>query len=130
MDEQAGRTAEAKLSEALEYVNRARGHLYSFHQLVGHADFLLDEVIEAADKAGRPEISELVRSTLYGANVLSGRWSFEVVDDFDGNYYAAWRDVEEQVRQQLSGGKKHGYEARLKAERQAKGVSRETTGPR
>src|SRR5689334_13335347 len=72
MDEQAAETAEARLSEALEYVDRARGHLFSFHQLVGHADFLLDEVIEAADKADLPELSELVRRTLYGMNVLSG----------------------------------------------------------
>ena len=41
-----------KLSEALEYIERARGHLYSFHQLTGHADLLLDDVIEAADGAG------------------------------------------------------------------------------
>ena len=31
-----------KLSEALETVERVRGHLYSMHQLTGKADFLLD----------------------------------------------------------------------------------------
>ena len=42
-------TAEAagKVSEALEYVERARGHLYSFHQLIGHADLVLGEAVDA-----------------------------------------------------------------------------------
>lgn len=31
------------LSEALEWVERARGRLYDFHQLSGHADLLLGE---------------------------------------------------------------------------------------
>ena len=39
--------AVGKLSEALECVERARGHLYDMHQLIGHADRLLGE---AADK--------------------------------------------------------------------------------
>jgi hypothetical protein len=36
--------AAGTLSEALEYLERARGHLYSFHQLIGRADLLLDDV--------------------------------------------------------------------------------------
>ena len=40
-----------KASEALEYVEQARGHLYEFHQLMGHADL---EFGNAADLlAGR-----------------------------------------------------------------------------
>ena len=37
--------AVGKVSEALEYVERARGHLYSFHQLMGHADLLLGDCL-------------------------------------------------------------------------------------
>src|SRR5436190_24214227 len=32
--------AVGKATEALEYVERARGHLYAFHQLIGRADAL------------------------------------------------------------------------------------------
>ena len=32
-----------KATEALEYVERARGHLYAFHQLIGRADLLFEE---------------------------------------------------------------------------------------
>src|SRR5918996_2862828 len=35
--------AVGKATEALEYVERARGHLYAFHQLIGRADLLFEE---------------------------------------------------------------------------------------
>ena len=41
-----------KLSEALETCERARGHLYSFHQLTGSADIELGEAVSRA--AARP----------------------------------------------------------------------------
>jgi hypothetical protein len=33
------------MTEALECLERARGHLYSFHQLMGRTDLKLDEVV-------------------------------------------------------------------------------------
>jgi hypothetical protein len=41
-----------KLSEALETVERARGHLYALHQLTGTADFQLDEAVSLFMQAG------------------------------------------------------------------------------
>ncbi|MGH3581672.1 MAG: hypothetical protein ACRDUB_08785, partial [Mycobacterium sp.] len=49
--------AVGKVSEALEYVERARGHLYSFHQLMGHADLLLGEAADALRDAGHRDIA-------------------------------------------------------------------------
>ncbi len=37
--------AAGKMSEALESLERARGHLYSFHPLIGKSDLELDEVL-------------------------------------------------------------------------------------
>ena len=37
--------AAGHMSEALETLERARGHLYSFHQLIGEAHFALDDVL-------------------------------------------------------------------------------------
>src|SRR4051812_48734409 len=42
-----------KLSEALETVERARGHLYAMHQLTGTADFQLDEAVSLFMQCGR-----------------------------------------------------------------------------
>ncbi len=41
-----------KLSEALETCERARGHLYAFHQLTGSADIELGEAVSAFREAG------------------------------------------------------------------------------
>lgn len=37
--------AVGRVTEALETIERARGHLYSFHQLTGRADLQLDEAV-------------------------------------------------------------------------------------
>src|ERR1700709_587311 len=98
MDQQTVEEATGKLSEALEYIERARGHLFDLHQLIGHADLLLDEVLEALEKIDRPDLEKLIRSELYGRNVLAGKWTFELVEEFDDGFYSAWRSVESEVR--------------------------------
>lgn len=40
------------VSEALEWVEQARGELYSFHQLMGHADELLGAACDKLRAAG------------------------------------------------------------------------------
>jgi hypothetical protein len=123
MATQEAEEASGKLSEALEYIERARGHLFDFHQLTGHADLLLDEVLEAIAKTDQPELADLVKRELYGRNVFCGKWTFEVVEEFDDGFYDAWKSVEADVRGALTDGTRHVYEARLKQERQAKGVN-------
>ena len=53
-------TALGKLSEALETVERARGHLYSVHQLIGHADLMLDEAVELFRSAGHHQLADRI----------------------------------------------------------------------
>ena len=50
--------ATGKLSEALETVEQARGHLYAFHQLMGRADQLTGDPEEMFREAGNDEIAE------------------------------------------------------------------------
>ena len=45
--------AVGKATEALEYVERARGQLYAFHQLIGRADFLFELSALGLAAAGR-----------------------------------------------------------------------------
>ncbi|GAA3014646.1 hypothetical protein GCM10017559_42420 [Streptosporangium longisporum] len=113
-------TAEAlgKLSEALETTDRARGHLYTFHQLTGHADFQLDEAVELLRAAGRDDMAELVTRELIGRDVLPGRWTFQIMEEYEDGYYGVFADVERRVRQELAGGRRHIHEARLKRRRQ------------
>ncbi len=103
-----------KLSEALETVERARGHLYTFHQLTGEADIALQGAVEALRGAGHDGVAERIDRELVGRNVLQGRWTFQVVEDYDDGYWSLFRQLEKDARDQLAAGRRHLFEARLK----------------
>lgn len=109
------------MSEALETLTRARGHLYSAHQLIGAADLALDDVLERLEDAGRGELAERLRVELIGRNVLAGRWTFQLVEEFDDGYYAAFSAFEQALRDDLVGGRRHVYEAEMKERRRTHG---------
>ncbi len=113
--------AVGKVTEALETVERARGHLYSFHQLTGRADLQLDAAVTQLRALGHSDLAEHISRELIGRNVLPGRWTFQVVDDYDDGYYRCFREVEGLVRSRLTGGRRHAHEARLKERRRTSG---------
>ena len=110
-----------KLSEALETCERARGHLYEFHQLTGSADIQLGQAVEALRSAGHAEIAERIDIELVGRNVVTGRWTFQIVEDYDDTYWSLFRELERAARDELAGGVRHLFEARLKQAERTKG---------
>ncbi|WP_446219703.1 hypothetical protein [Micromonospora sp. IBHARD004] len=110
-----------KLSEALETVERARGHLYSLHQLIGHADLMLDDAVELFRSAGHDDIADRIGRDLLGRNVIAGRWTFQIVEDFDDGYYALFRELDRRARDELVDGRRHLYEAEMKEHRRTPG---------
>ena len=108
------------MSEALERVERARGALYDAHQLIGGADAALDEVAEALRDSGFDELADGLRRELVGLDVLEGRWTFQVVEEFDGGYYAAWLAWERRVREATVAGRRHVAESEMKTDRQSR----------
>ena len=102
------------ISEALEAVERARGHLYSFHQLSGTADLTLQKGVEGLRKAGHVELAEEIEADLVGRNVLPGRWTFQIVEAYDDGYWSVFRTYERKAREMLAGGRRHLYEAEMK----------------
>lgn len=118
-----GATVEAvgKLTEALETTERARGHLYSFHQLTGSADLELGEAVRQLRDAGHPEVADAIERDLVGRNVIHGRWTFQVVEDYDDNYWSAFRESERRVRELLTDGRRHLFEAGMKEDRRTHG---------
>jgi hypothetical protein len=110
-----------KLSEALETVERVRGHLYEAHQLTGTADFQLDEAVSLFMQAGHTEVAERIEHELIGRNVIPGHWTFQIVEEFDEGYYAEFRAVEQDAREELAQGRRHIYEAELKERRRTHG---------
>ena len=115
--------AAGNMSEALEKVERARGHLYAFHQLIGEADLGLDEVLEGLRACGEDEVAERLESELLGRNVIPGRWTFQIVEEFDDTYWEVFRAHERAVREALVAGRRHVYESEMKERRRTHGRS-------
>jgi nucleotide-binding universal stress UspA family protein len=110
-----------KLSEALEVVEHARGYLYGFHRLTGTADLALGEAAALLRRAGHTDLADQIDREMVGRNVISGRWTFQIVEDYDENYYASFKAVERQAREQLASGKRHLLEAEMKEDRRTHG---------
>ena len=123
MTDASDATVEAvgKVTEALEWVERARGHLYSFHQLMGHADLTLGEACDALREAGHDDLADRLETEVVGRNVLEGRWTFQIVEEFDDSYWEVVRAHEKRVRDELLGGQRHLHEARMKEDRRTHG---------
>ena len=110
-----------KLSEALEVVEDARGQLYNFHRKCGMADLALGEAVDLLRQEGHTELADTLETDLVGRNILAGRWSFQVVEEYDDGYYAAFKEHERAAREQLMQGKRHVFEAEMKQDRRTQG---------
>ena len=114
--------AVGKASEALEYVERVRGLLYSAHQLMGRADLVFEEAAEQLAAAGEAQAGGRLMTEIVGRNVLDGRWTFQIVEEFDDVYYEAARDEVRALEERFMGGRRHVFEAELKARRRSCGA--------
>ncbi|PWI20272.1 hypothetical protein DI272_02610 [Streptomyces sp. Act143] len=117
------------LSKALETTERARGHLYSFHQLTGGADLELDRAVRLLHEAGHPEWAEKVRSEILGRNVIPGRWTFQIVEAYNDTYYRPFQELERSAVRDLAEGRDHLYEAEMKEARRTRGHPAHTARP-
>ncbi len=118
-----------KVSEALEWVERARGRLYDFHQMMGRADLLFGDAADALAAAGAIEASSALDREVVGRNVLRGRWTFQLVEEFDDDYYEPVRAIERKLRNELMDGKRHIWEAEYKERRRTAGHPAHTRRP-
>ncbi|MFD4992351.1 hypothetical protein ACFWI1_09800 [Cellulosimicrobium cellulans] len=117
------------LSEALETTERARGHLYTFHQLTGEADLALGEAVEKLRAVGHAEVADRIATDLVGRNVVPGRWTFQLVEEYDDGYWSVFREHERAARDELADGVRHLFEARMKQERRTAGRPGHEAGP-
>jgi hypothetical protein len=117
------------MSEALEVVEEARGLLYAFHRRCGTADLTLGEAVDQLRRAGHADLADRIQRELVGRNILEGRWSFQVVEEYDDGYYAAFRDLERTAREDLVEGRRHLFEAEMKEDRRTRGVRHHEAAP-
>ena len=102
------------VTAAFEVIEHARGMLYAFHRLVGRADAELAGALDQLADAGHPDLADDLRAEVLGRNVLEGRWTFQVVEEFDDGYYRTFADAERSLRDRLLDGRRHVYESQLK----------------
>ena len=112
--------AAGTVSEAQEYVERARGRLYDLHQLIGRADLLYQQAADQLDEVGRPELANRIRSEVVGLNLLHGRWTFQMVEEFDDGYWTTAREVGRAVCDEVMDGRRHVLEAEFKERNRTK----------
>src|SRR5688572_16794857 len=113
--------AVGKLSEAFEVIEDARGQLFGFHRKIGMADLALGEAVGLLRDAGHDELAERIESEVLGRNILSGRWTFQIIEEFEDGYYASFREHERLVREELMRGRRHVFEAEMKQDRRSPG---------
>ncbi|MCX6399841.1 MAG: hypothetical protein NTX33_07930 [Propionibacteriales bacterium] len=112
--------AVGKLSEAFETLEVARGHLYQFHRMSGTADFQVGEAADLLRKAGHVEFADRIEQQLVGRNILPGRWTFQMVEEYDDGYYSTFREFDREALS-LTNGLRHLHEAGLKRRRRSPG---------
>jgi hypothetical protein len=121
--------AVARLTKGLETVEWARGHLYAFHQLTGEGNRYVEEAIPLLRDAGHAEWADRLERELLGRNVLKGRWTFQVVEEYDDGYWTLFRELEAAVRDDLTAGRRHLREATLKEQQRTPGAPGHSAEP-
>ena len=125
--------AVGRVSEAMEYVERARGHLYSFHQLMGHADLTFGEAVELLEKCGEAAEGASLDDEVVGRNVLEGRWTFQIVEEFEELYHEPVSALVRDLEERRMAGRRHVFESEMKERRRTRGraehVARPPTSP-
>ncbi|MEW2288376.1 hypothetical protein [Streptomyces sp. NPDC047841] len=109
------------LSKALETTERARGHLYSFHQLTGGADRELERAVGLLRDAGHTEWAAKAEAEILGRDVIPGHWTFQIIEAYNDTYYGPFRELERGVVNALAQGRDHLYEAEMKEARRTLG---------
>ena len=117
------------LSEAFEVLESARGFLYTFHRLTGTADLTLGKAIDELRDAGHGDLADRLEHELLGRNVIQDRWTFQIVEENDENYYSVFQELERAAREQLVGGRRHIFEAEMKERERTRGHAGHTARP-
>jgi len=114
--------AVGKVSAAFEVVENARGMLYAFHRMSGEADLALQDALESLRAAGHPGLADEIDDVLVGRDVVRDMWTFQLVEAYDEQYWQVFREASALVRERLSAGLPHVFEAEMKHREQTEGA--------
>jgi hypothetical protein len=101
------------LGKAFEVSVAARGFLYQFHRMSGEADLTLQDAVEKFRAAGRDDIADELSEVLVGRDVVDDKWTFQIVERYDAQYYSVFQAALEAIEKQLTA-PPHLFEAEMK----------------
>jgi hypothetical protein len=81
----------------------------------GHNIF--EESASRLAEVGHRDEAALLWQDLVGRDVLEGRWTFEIVERFDDDYYGTARSDVTRLVDGLVGGRRHAHEAVMRNQR-------------
>lgn len=116
-------------TRALETMEVARGHLMQFHRLTGTGDTQLRESVRQLRESGHGALADRLEHELVGRNVLEGRWTFQIIEEYDDHFFSVWRTLEREARLELVEGRRHLLEAEMKERNRSHGHPRHSAGP-
>ena len=117
------------LTRALETMEVARGHLMQFHRLTGTGDTQLRESVAQLRECGHESLADRLQERLVGRNVLEGRWTFQIIEEYDDTFFSVWRSMEREARLELVEGRRHLREAEMKETNRTHGHPHHTAVP-
>ncbi|WP_265108981.1 hypothetical protein [Halosolutus halophilus] len=98
----------------MEYVHRAYGSLLEFHHQLGHAMDRMSDAEERLREAGHDEWADALRDDHLPSGAISDQWTFELVEEFSGEFLEEVDAFEDAVREELADGVDHVTERRQK----------------
>ncbi|MFA9502234.1 hypothetical protein ACERIM_05560 [Natrinema sp. H-ect1] len=103
-----------ELQLGIEHVHRAYGTLLEFHHELGHAMDRMGDAEDRLREAGHEEWADALRDEHLPAGAISDEWTFELVEEFSGEFLEAVDGFEDEVRAELADGIDHVTERRQK----------------
>ncbi|SER14579.1 hypothetical protein [Natrinema salaciae] len=104
----AEREALHEVELGLEWVQRAQGYLLEFHHATGHGMDHLYRGEALLRETGHDELADAVRTEVLPYGVVDDdRWSYDVLESFQGTLLAETRALERRVRLELADGQRH-----------------------
>lgn len=73
-----------------------------------------------SDRPGH-EIADRIDREIIGRNVLEGRWTFQLVEEYDATYWEPVRATKQSIERRLVAGREHVYESEMKEHRRTHG---------
>lgn len=105
------RAALHRVTLGMEWLHRAHGQLLAFHHGVGHAMDHFAEAEPLLREAGCTDLADAIRDEHLPRGVVDeDRWSYDVVEDFEGGVLSDMDAFETTVRERLADGQRHAAE--------------------